>query len=106
MTLFLIFTRKKIADEVCEAINNKNIGAKAIHCDKIQSERIEALSLFKSGDVKILVATDVGARGIEIKGISLVINMDIPKVAEAYVHRIGRTGRAVYSGLAISMCSD
>ncbi len=103
----LIFTRtKKIEDKVCKAINIKNIRAKAIHGDKSQSERIETLSLFKSGDVKVLVATDVAARGIDIKGISLVINMDILKVAETYVHRIGRTGRAGYSGLVISFCSD
>ncbi|MGB3366561.1 MAG: DEAD/DEAH box helicase, partial [Acidaminobacteraceae bacterium] len=91
----LIFTRtKKKADQVCKMINKQNIRSKAIHGDINQSERINALKLFKSKEVKVLVATDVAARGIDIKGISHVINMNIPDVPETYIHRIGRTARA------------
>ena len=103
----LIFTRtKKIADKVCSAVNRKNIRSKAIHGDKNQSERMKALELFKNKEVRVLVATDVAARGIDINSISLVINMDIPNVPETYIHRIGRTGRAGNSGIAISLCSE
>lgn len=103
----LIFTRtKKIADRVCKAINIQNIRAKAIHGDKNQSERLKALALFKNKEIKVLVATDVAARGIDISNISHVVNMDIPNVPETFVHRIGRTGRAGVSGIAISFCSE
>jgi len=102
----LIFTRtKKKADKVCKALNIQNIRSKAIHGDKNQSERLKALELFKSKEVKVLVATDVAARGIDIRNISHVINMDIPSVPETYIHRIGRSGRAGMSGTAISFCS-
>lgn len=103
----LIFTRtKKKADKVCKALNIQNIRSKAIHGDKNQSERSKALALFKNKEIKILVATDVAARGIDIHNISHVINMDIPNVPETYIHRIGRTGRAGISGTAISFCSN
>lgn len=103
----LIFTRTKtIADKVCKAINIKNIRSKAIHGDKNQSERLKALELFKNKEIRVLVATDVAARGIDIKSLSHVINMDIPNVPETFVHRIGRTGRAGESGTAISLCSE
>jgi len=102
----LIFVRtKKKADKVAKAINLTNIRTKAIHSDKNQSERLKVLELFKNKEAKILVATDIAARGIDVDGISLVINMDIPIVPETYIHRIGRTGRAGQSGLAISFCS-
>lgn len=105
----IIFVRtKKKADKVCRAINVaniKNIRAKAIHGDKNQSERQEALWLFKKKEVQILVATDVAARGIDISQLELVVNTNIPTVAEAYIHRIGRTGRAGEEGKAISFCS-
>ncbi len=102
----LIFTRtKKKADKVCKAINIQNIRSKAIHGDKNQSERLKALELFKNKEIKVLVATDVAARGIDISKISCVINMDIPDVPETFIHRIGRTGRAGVSGIAISLCS-
>jgi ATP-dependent RNA helicase RhlE len=102
----LIFTRtKKKADKVAKAINVENIRAKAIHGDKSQSERIKALDLFKNKEIKVLVATDVAARGIDIDQLSHVINMDIPAVPENYIHRIGRTGRAGKGGIAISFCS-
>lgn len=103
----LVFVRtKKKADKVCKAINVSNIRTKAIHGDKNQSERQKSLELFKNKEVKVLVATDVAARGIDINGLSHVINMDIPTVPETYIHRIGRTGRAGMSGMAISFCSQ
>lgn len=101
----LVFVKtKKRADKVCKAINIENIRAKAIHGDKNQSERSKALYLFKQKEVKVLVATDVAARGIDIDDLSHVINFNIPTVAETYVHRIGRTGRAGKSGVAIAFC--
>jgi ATP-dependent RNA helicase RhlE len=103
----LIFVRtKKKADVVCKALNIQNIRSKAIHGDKSQSERLKALDLFKAKAIKVLVATDVAARGIHITDISHVINMDIPSVPETYIHRIGRTARAGESGTAISLCSQ
>jgi len=103
----LIFTRtKKKADKVCKALNIQNIRSKAIHGDKNQSERLKALELFKNKEIRVLVATDVAARGIDIYNISHVINMDIPNVPETFIHRIGRTGRAGISGTAISFCSN
>ncbi|MGL4362967.1 MAG: DEAD/DEAH box helicase [Cellulosilyticaceae bacterium] len=103
----IIFTRtKKKADKVSKAINVANIRNKAIHGDKNQSERQKALELFKQKEIKILVATDVAARGIDIDRLSHVINLDIPNVPETYIHRIGRTGRAGQSGVAISFCSE
>lgn len=103
----LVFVRtKKKADKVAKAINLINIRTKAIHGDKNQSERQKNLDLFKSKQAKILVATDVAARGIDIDNVSLVVNMDIPVVAETYIHRIGRTGRAGLKGLAVSFCSQ
>jgi ATP-dependent RNA helicase RhlE len=103
----LIFTRtKKKADLVCKALNIQNIRSKSIHSDKNQSERLKALELFKNKEIRVLVATDVAARGIDISDISHVINMDIPNVPETYIHRIGRTGRAGISGTSISLCSQ
>lgn len=103
----LIFTRtKKKADLVCKALNIQNIRSKSIHSDKNQSERLKALELFKNKEIRVLVATDVAARGIDISDISHVINMDIPNVPETYIHRIGRTGRAGISGTSISFCSQ
>lgn len=106
MVSVLVFARtKKKADKICKAINLINIRAKAIHGDKNQSERSKALYLFKNKEVRVLVATDVAARGIDINDLSHVVNMNIPNVAETYIHRIGRTGRAGQEGTAISFCS-
>lgn len=103
----LIFVRtKKKADVISKAINIANFRSKAIHGDKNQSERLKALESFKSKEIKILVATDVAARGIDIDKLSHVINMDIPNIPENYIHRIGRTGRAGLGGSAISFCSN
>lgn len=102
----LVFTRTKLkADKVAKQINARHIRTKALHGDKNQSERMKALELFKTGEIKVLIATDVAARGIDISEISLVVNMDVPNVAETYVHRIGRTGRAGKKGTAITLCN-
>jgi ATP-dependent RNA helicase RhlE len=78
----------------------------AIHGNRTQEERMEALNLFKSGQIRILIATDVAARGIDVTGITHVINYDTPLSPEEYIHRIGRTGRAEFEGAAITFVSD
>ena len=101
----LVFTRTKYgADRVARDLVKGNIQAMAIHGNKSQNARQEALKRFKSGDISVLVATDIAARGIDIAELSHVINYDIPEDPETYIHRIGRTGRAGLSGDAISFC--
>ncbi|WP_276353243.1 DEAD/DEAH box helicase [Cohnella caldifontis] len=101
----LVFTRTKHgADRVAKGLNRANIAAAAIHGDKSQNARQSALNNFKSGAVRVLAATDIAARGIDIEELSHVINFNLPNVPETYVHRIGRTGRAGLSGTAISFC--
>lgn len=101
----LIFTRtKRDADVVTRLINNTGIKADSIHGDKTQRARQHALDNFKLKRTKVLVATDVAARGIDINNLSHVINFDIPEFAEAYIHRIGRTARAGLEGTALSFC--
>lgn len=103
----LVFVRTKMkADKVSKAINIANIRSKAIHGDKNQSERVKALERFRNKEIRVLVATDVAARGIDIEKLSHVVNMDIPNIPETYIHRIGRTGRAGMGGTAISFCSN
>lgn len=105
VTKAIVFTRTKLgADKVAADLAKAGLPALAIHGDKGQVEREKSLSGFREGKTKILVATDVAARGIDIDDISHVINFDMPLVAEAYVHRIGRTARAGRSGVAISLC--
>lgn len=102
----LIFTRTKHgANKLVEFLKEKKINAAAIHGNKSQSAREFALSNFKNGQVSILVATDIAARGIDIKELPYVINYEIPNVGETYVHRIGRTARAGSNGHSISFCS-
>jgi ATP-dependent RNA helicase RhlE len=102
----LVFTRTKHgANRVAEHLENARIGAMAIHGNKSQNARERALSQFKDGSVKVLVATDIAARGIDVDGITHVVNFDIPVDAESYVHRIGRTARAGRQGVAYSFCS-
>lgn len=102
----LIFTRtKKTADELAKEICKDGIKAQSLHGDKSQGTRDKALSDFKSGKIRALVATDVAARGIDIADLAYVVNYELPYVAEDYVHRIGRTGRAGKSGLALSLVS-
>ncbi len=103
----LVFTRTKHgADRVVRLLGGNGIAANAIHGNKSQPQRERALGLFKSGQVPILVATDIAARGIDVSGVSHVFNFDLPNVPEQYVHRIGRTARAGASGIAISFCAD
>jgi ATP-dependent RNA helicase RhlE len=103
----LIFTRTKHgADRVVKLLAGNGIASNAIHGNKSQPQRERALGLFKSGEVPILVATDIAARGIDVSGVSHVINFELPNVPEQYVHRIGRTARAGKSGIAISFCAE
>lgn len=102
----LIFSRTKHgADKIARTLNNKNIGCEAIHGNKSQNARQTALNNFKSGKTRIIVATDIAARGIDVPDLGMVINYDMPDVAETYVHRIGRTGRAGKDGQAITFCA-
>ncbi len=99
----IVFTKTKItASKLSRALQKEGIAADAIHGDKSQKERIEALDAFKAGKITVLVATDVAARGLDISDLPMVINYEIPSAPEDYVHRIGRTGRAGASGVAIS----
>ncbi|MBZ0119482.1 MAG: DEAD/DEAH box helicase [Sandaracinaceae bacterium] len=101
----LVFSRTKHgADRIARHLHRAHIEAAAIHGNKSQGARERALEGFKSEEVRVLVATDIAARGIDIEGISHVINFDLPNVPETYVHRIGRTGRAGASGIALSFC--
>ena len=101
----LVFVRTKhSADNVVKALKKHEISAEAIHGDKSQSARLRVLDGFKNKEISVLVATDIAARGIDIDLLPYVINFDIPNIPETYVHRIGRTGRAGNSGLAISFC--
>ncbi|CAM4397574.1 DEAD/DEAH box helicase [Paenibacillus alkaliterrae] len=101
----LVFTRTKhSADRVVKELRHADISAEAIHGNKSQNNRQLALSNFKSGVTRVLVATDIAARGIDIDELSHVINFNLPNIPETYVHRIGRTGRAGLSGTAISFC--
>ena len=103
----LIFVKTKHgANKLAKNLGKSKIPSAAIHGDKSQGARTRALKDFKKGDIQVLVATDVAARGIQIDDLSCVINFDLPQVAEDYVHRIGRTGRAGKSGLAISLVSS
>jgi ATP-dependent RNA helicase RhlE len=102
----LVFTRTRIgADRLVEKLADQGIPALAIHGDKSQAIRFRALADFKANAIRVLVATDVASRGIDITDLPCVINVDLPKVAEDYIHRIGRTGRAGLEGLAISLVS-
>lgn len=101
----LVFSRTKHgADRVVKGLGVAGISAEAIHGNKSQPQRERALAAFRQGTVKVLVATDIAARGIDVPGVSHVINYDLPNVPESYVHRIGRTARAGKEGIAISLC--
>ncbi|MGD9810065.1 MAG: DEAD/DEAH box helicase [Sphingobium sp.] len=103
----LIFTRTKYgADKVVRALAGAGIEAMAIHGNKTQAQRTAALQAFRHGHIRLLVATDIAARGIDVSGVSHVINFELPNVPEQYVHRIGRTARAGAEGIAISFVSD
>lgn len=103
----LVFSRTKHgADNISRILKKAGIPSEAIHGDKSQGQRQRALSNFKSGKTKVMIATDIAARGIDIQELQMVINYDLPDVAETYVHRIGRTGRAGHSGTALTFCSQ
>jgi ATP-dependent RNA helicase RhlE len=107
LTTILLFTRTKHrANKVAQFLNRNGVRADAIHGNKSQSHRTQALSDFKTGRTRVLVATDIASRGIDIDDISHVINFDIPHEPEVYVHRIGRTARAGAAGTAYSFCSS
>ena len=107
ITRALVFTRtKRGADRVARRLNRSRVAAEAIHSNKSQNARMRVLLNFKSGKTRVLAASDIAARGLDIDDISHVINYDLPGDPETYVHRIGRTGRAGASGQAISLCTD
>src|SRR5205809_1011182 len=102
----LIFTRTKYgADKLVTFLKREGIPANALHGDKAQSHRQRTLDQFRSGAAEILVATDIAARGIDVEGIRMVVNFDVPQDAEVYVHRVGRTARAGARGLALTLIS-
>lgn len=101
----LLFSRTKHgADKIAQNLKKQKIKSEAIHGDKAQNQRQKVLAQFKAGEIRVLVATDIAARGIDIRQLKYVINYDIPNIAETYVHRIGRSGRAGLAGNAISLC--
>jgi ATP-dependent RNA helicase RhlE len=101
----LVFSRTKHgADKIVKFLNKANLNSEAIHGNKSQGARQRALGNFKNGHTAVLVATDIAARGIDIDELSLVVNFDLPNIPETYIHRIGRTGRANASGIAMSFC--
>lgn len=103
----LVFTRtKRGADKVAKELTSGGIKAEAIHGNKSQGARERALKGFKERTIRVLVATDIASRGIDVDKLSHVINYELPEQAETYVHRIGRTGRAGASGIAISFCTQ
>jgi ATP-dependent RNA helicase RhlE len=103
----LIFSRTRMgADRIAHRLVSKGHTVGVMHSDRNQRERIEALEGFKSGKYEVLVATDIAARGLDIAGVSHVINYDVPENAEDYVHRIGRTGRAHHSGDAFTLVTE
>ena len=106
-TSVLVFSRTKHgANKIVKKLGQADIRAAAIHGNKSQTARQNALNDFKNGSLRVLIATDIAARGIDVDDLSLVINYDLPNVPETYVHRIGRTGRANASGIAISFCDQ
>ena len=103
----LVFSRTKHgADKIARVLTRAGIGSEALHGDKSQNARERALANFKSGKTRVMIATDIAARGIDIVDLPLVINYDLPDVPETYVHRVGRTGRACHTGLALTFCSS
>lgn len=103
----LVFVRTKVrAERVKKAMERVQITSETIHSDKEQIERTETMNKFKSGAAKLLIATDISARGIDIPNVDFVVNYDLPEVPENYVHRVGRTGRGTKKGQAVSFCSS
>jgi len=104
MSMVLVFVRTKHgADRVCRKLSQEDIPCAAIHANRSQGQRQRALQAFKNGEIRVLVATDIASRGIDVDGITHVVNFDFPDQLEDYVHRIGRTGRALATGTAITL---
>jgi len=102
----LVFVRTKVrAERLFKAMERVNIKCVTIHSDKVQKDRFDVMNQFKKGEVKMLIATDVSARGIDIPNVEYVVNYDLPEQAENYVHRVGRTGRGKEKGFAVTFCS-
>ena len=102
----LVFTRTKHgADKVVRQLGKAGVAAQAIHGNKSQAQRERALAAFKAGETRVLIATDIAARGIHVEAVTHVVNYDLPNVPESYVHRIGRTARAGAAGIAVSFCN-
>ena len=102
----LVFVRTKVrAERVFEAMKRVGIKSQTMHGGKDQTSRMEVMNGFKNGDFKLLIATDISARGVDIANVDYVVNYDLPEVAENYVHRVGRTGRGNNKGVAVSFCS-
>lgn len=103
----LVFVRTKVrAERVKKAMERVGVASDTIHSDKLQDDREHTMKNFRSGDLKVLIATDVSARGIDIPNVEFVVNYDLPDTSEYYVHRVGRTGRGTNKGQAISFCSS
>lgn len=103
----LVFVRTKVrAERVMKAMERVGLMSDTIHSDRLQEKREEIMRNFRKGDLKVLIATDVSARGIDIPNVEFVINYDLPESLENYVHRVGRTGRGTEKGQAISFCSE
>lgn len=103
----LVFVRTKVrAERVGKALERAGIRSLTLHGDKVQEERIQVLKKFRNGEILVLIATDVSARGIDIPNVEYVVNYDLPEQTENYVHRIGRTGRGTQRGFAVSFCSE
>ncbi|MEL6562666.1 MAG: DEAD/DEAH box helicase [Bacteroidota bacterium] len=103
----LVFVRTQVrAERVCKAMERVNIQTETIHGGKEQQNRLEVMNRFRNGENKILIATDVSARGIDVSGVDQVVNYDLPDQVENYVHRVGRTGRGKQKGWAVSFCSE
>lgn len=103
----LVFVRTKVrAERVVAALDRMNIQSVSLHGDKDQQSRFDAINQFRSGNIRVMIATDVSARGIDIEKVDFVVNYDLPEVVENYVHRVGRTGRGTQKGLAVSFCSN
>lgn len=106
-TKILVFVRTKVrAERVCSAMKRLDIDSETLHGDKEQKERLYTLKKFREGSVKLLIATDVSARGIDIPDVDYVVNYDLPEQPDNYVHRVGRTGRGIKRGKAVSFCSS
>jgi ATP-dependent RNA helicase RhlE len=104
MSSVLVFVRtKRRADQLVRNLQHANISAGVIHGNRSQSQRVHALESFRSGNHRVLVATDIAARGVDVEGVSHVVNFDVPHEAETYVHRVGRTARAQRRGEAITL---